>query len=133
MPKRSDLTAAQRQEAVLDLLRRAEPAARLARRFGVSEQTLYRWRETFLPDGEAALASGQNGKDTRDREVQELSAQVEEHDQVIGELTVVNRMLENSRASPVESGEARGGTTGVGGQPEGTADTGSPGHGDRDQ
>jgi hypothetical protein len=30
--------------AVLALLRREEPAAQLARRFGVSEQTLYRWR-----------------------------------------------------------------------------------------
>ncbi|MHC4406136.1 MAG: helix-turn-helix domain-containing protein [Planctomycetota bacterium] len=29
---------------MLALLRREEPAAQLARRFGVSEQTLYRWR-----------------------------------------------------------------------------------------
>ena len=93
MPKRSNLTAAQRREAVLALLRREEPAAQLARRFGVSEQTLYRWRDTFLAGGEAALASGQNGRDARDREVHQLRAQVEERDQVIGELTVANRIL----------------------------------------
>jgi transposase-like protein len=47
MGRRSDLTVSQRREAVLMLLRREEPAARLARRFGVSEHTLYRWRDEF--------------------------------------------------------------------------------------
>jgi len=58
MGKRSDLTVTQRREAVLMLIRREEPAAKLARRFGVSEHTLYRWRDDFLAGGEAALASG---------------------------------------------------------------------------
>ena len=47
MPKRSELSVEQRREAVLALLRREEPAVQLARRFGVSEQTLYRWRDEF--------------------------------------------------------------------------------------
>ena len=47
MPKRSELSVEQRREAVLALLRREEPAVKLARRFGVSEQTLYRWRDEF--------------------------------------------------------------------------------------
>ena len=34
------------------LLRREEPAAKLARRFRISEQTLYRWRDDFLAGGE---------------------------------------------------------------------------------
>lgn len=38
MAKRSDVSAKQRSEAVLALLRREEPAAQLARRHGVSEQ-----------------------------------------------------------------------------------------------
>ena len=52
MGKRSELTPAQRCEAVLSLLRREEAAAKLARRLGVSEQTLYRckaYREPLLP------------------------------------------------------------------------------------
>jgi transposase-like protein len=61
MGRRSDLSVAQRREAVLALLRREEPAARLARRFGVSEQTLHRWRDEFLTAGEAALGGGKNG------------------------------------------------------------------------
>jgi transposase-like protein len=93
MPKHSELSAPQRREAVLSLLRREEPAAQLARRWGVSEQTLYRWRDEFLAGGEAALAHGKNGADGRDRENRELREQLAERDQVIGELTVANRLL----------------------------------------
>jgi transposase len=93
MPKHSELSAPQRREAVLALLRREEPANQLARRWGVSEQTLYRWRDEFLSGGEAALAHGKNGADSRDRENRELREQLAERDQVIGELTVANRLL----------------------------------------
>src|SRR5262245_14041813 len=93
VPRRSELTVAQRRDAVLALLRREEPAAQLARRFGVSEQTLHRWRDEFLAAGEAALAHGKNGADARDRENRELRAELEERNLVIGELTVANRIL----------------------------------------
>ena len=63
MGKRSELSVPQRREAVLTLLRREEPAAKLARRFGVSEQTLNRWRDDFLVAGETGLAGGKNGID----------------------------------------------------------------------
>ena len=96
MGKRSELTAAQRREAVLVLLRREEPAAKVARRFGVSEQTLYRWRDEFLAGGEAALANGKGGADPRDREIRELQKEVERRDQVIGELTIANRILKKT-------------------------------------
>ena len=96
MAKRSDLTAAQRREVVLLLLRREEPAGKLARRYGISEQTLYRWRDEFLAGGEAALASGKGGADSRDREIKELKKEVERRDQVIGELTIANRVLKKT-------------------------------------
>jgi transposase len=101
MAQKSNLTVAQRREAVLALIRREEPAAQLARRWGISEATLYRWRDEFLAAGEAALASGKNGTDARSREIRELRAQVEERDQVIGELTVANRIFKKL------SGESR--------------------------
>ena len=96
MGKRSELTAGQRREAVLMLLRREEPAAKVARRFGVSEQTLYRWRDEFLAGGEAALANGKGGTDSREREIRELKKEVERRDQVIGELTIANRILKKT-------------------------------------
>ena len=97
MGKRSELTAAQRREAVLLLLRREEPAAKVARRCGVSEQTLYRWRDEFLAGGEAALANGKGSADSRDREIRELKKEVERRDQVIGELTIANRILKKTQ------------------------------------
>ena len=93
MPRHSELTVGQRREAVLALLRREEPASQLARRWGVSEQTLYRWRDEFLAGGESALANGRNGAAGRDREMRELRAQLDERNLVIGELTVANRLL----------------------------------------
>ncbi len=92
MGKQSGLSIPQRREVVLMLLRREEPAAKLARRFGVSEQTLYRWRDEFLAGGEAALANGKGGADPRDREIRYLKKDVEGRDQVIGELTIANRI-----------------------------------------
>ena len=83
-----------RREAVLCLLRREEPGAVVARRYGVSEASLYRWRDEFLAASEAALAGGsRNGASTRDRQRAEFEQQIEKRDQVIGELTVANRIL----------------------------------------
>lgn len=92
MGKRSDLSVPQRREAVLALLRREEPATKLARRYGVSEQTLQRWRDEFLAAGEAALSGGQNGRGQQ-RRIAELEKEIESRDQVIGELTIANRIL----------------------------------------
>ena len=93
MPKRSELTVEQRREAVLALLRREEPAAPLARRYGISEQTLYRWRDEFIAAGEAALAKGKNGSDARDQEIRALKAEREELMLTVGELAAANRIL----------------------------------------
>jgi transposase len=93
MGRRSEVDVKERREAVLALLRREEPAALVARRVGVSEQTLYRWRDDFLSAGEAALKSGKSGRDPREGQIADLQQQVEKRDQVIGELTIANRIL----------------------------------------
>ena len=93
MAKRSDVSIPERREAVLSLLRKEEPAALIARRIGVSEPTLYRWRDEFLAGGEAAL-SAKNGKaDGQARRIAELEKEIERRDQVIGEYTIANRIL----------------------------------------
>ena len=89
MGRQSELSVPQRREAVLALLRREEPLAKLA---GVSEQTLHRWRDEFLAAGEAALSGGKNGSG-RQRRIAELEKDIENRDQVIGELTIANRIL----------------------------------------
>lgn len=93
MGRRSELSIAKQREAVLVLLRREEAAARLAHRYGVSEQTLYRWRDEFLAAGEAALAdsSGKNS-DPRERRIEELERALAQRDQVIWELAIANRV-----------------------------------------
>ena len=100
MGKRSSVEPAQRMEAVLGLLRKEEPAARIARRFGVSEPTLYRWRDEFLEAGKAALASKKSGDSADRQRVRELEREVERRDQVIGELTIANRILKKLEAHP---------------------------------
>ena len=55
MGKKSTLTAERRTQLVLRLLSKEEPAAQTARLAGVSEQTLYRWREEFIGSGKQAI------------------------------------------------------------------------------
>jgi len=99
MGKRSGLGVPERREAVLSLIRRDEPAAVIARRFGVSEQSLYRWRDDFLAGGEAALAAKTSGKKAETRRIKELARDLEERDRVIGELTIANRLLKKGARS----------------------------------
>jgi len=67
---------------VLAFLRREEPAAKLARRYGVSEPTLYRYRDQFLEAGKSALADGRRGKaDPRDQRIQRLEQDLARRDQ----------------------------------------------------
>lgn len=92
MGKKSQPNPAERTEAVLRLLRREEPAAKLARRHGASEQTLYRWRDGFITAGKTDPGSGSNGNG-RDRQVQQYERELATRDRIIGELTVANRVF----------------------------------------
>jgi len=98
MGAHSNLSLSERREIVLSLLRREEAAKVLARRHGLSENTLYRWRDDFLTGGEAALANGKGKADPRERRIAELKKQLDERDQVIGELTIANRLLKKTAA-----------------------------------
>ena len=86
MAKKSTLPPEKRAEVVLRLLSKEEPAAQIARRAGISEQTLYRWREEFLKGGAQAL-QGRGADREQAKEVKQLKSALAERDQVIGELT----------------------------------------------
>ena len=62
----------------------------LARRAGVSEQTLYRWRDDFIRAGQDAL-NGKAGQSEMQADLKRKDKQLAERDQMIGELTVANR------------------------------------------
>lgn len=96
MGSKSKLSVSERREVVLSLLRREEPASVLARRYGISENTLYRWRDEFVTAGAAALANGKGKADPRARQIAALNKELGERDRVIGELTIANRFLKKT-------------------------------------
>ena len=97
MGRKSDLGARQRRDIVLMMLRKEEPITTLARRYGVSETTLHRWREDFLTAGETALAYGRGRQaNGQAAETERLKKDLARRDQVIGELTIANRILKKN-------------------------------------
>ena len=97
MGRKSELGVRQRRDIVLMMLQKEEPVAVLSRRYGVSETTLHRWREDFLVSGEQALAYGRGkraGGPTA--EIERLKKELSHRDQVIGEITIANRILKKS-------------------------------------
>lgn len=90
--KRIKLSSSERSELILRLLREEATAGQLAREVGISEATLYQWRETFIQAGCSSF--------TRCRESEMESRgwerKVAQRDQLIGELTVANRILKKS-------------------------------------
>ena len=107
MGRKSQLPIEQREEAVLSLLRKEEPVAALSRRHQVSEQTLYRWRDTFLAAGKSGLAKGESKPEESSRRIEQLERELSKRAQVIGELSLANDLLKNSRWYPVDRGSAR--------------------------
>ncbi|MEJ2090325.1 MAG: transposase [Gammaproteobacteria bacterium] len=92
MGKKSTLSTEQRAQLVVRMLSKEEPAAQIARRAGISEQTLYRWRDDFLDGGKEAL-NGRGTKSEQAKAVERLKAELAERDQVIGEITIATRIL----------------------------------------
>ena len=101
MPKPSPLSAHERSTLILRLLSKEDTAANLAREAGVSEATLYRWREEFLEGGKARL-KGKDPVSKANLEVEKLKRAIAKRDQVIGELTIANRILKKIEAGDLQ-------------------------------
>jgi hypothetical protein len=54
---------------------------------------LYRYRDLFLDAGKAGLAGGNGKSDPQRIEMQEMEKKLAQRDQVIGEITIANRIL----------------------------------------
>ena len=86
----------QRVQTVLALLRKEDTLESLARKAGVSPTSLSRWREEFVDAGKSALGSGKVVQNQLARQVESLQSELAGRDQVIGELTVANRILKKT-------------------------------------
>lgn len=65
---KSMLSTEQRALLMMRLLSKQEPAVQIARRVGMSEQTLYRWRDEFLSAGKQAM----NGRAMRNEQAKAI-------------------------------------------------------------
>ena len=100
MGKRSELSAESRVEVVLAVLRKEEPMAVLSRRYGVSEQTIYRWRDQFLAAGRESLGKADSKVDESARRLEQMERELGKRAQIIGELSIANDLLKKLSAYP---------------------------------
>lgn len=96
MGRPSQVPLEQHEEAVLRLLRKKEPVEALSRRFQVSEQTLYRWRDKFLAGERARLAGRDRQSEVAEQRIARLEKEVARRAQVIGELLIANEIFKNA-------------------------------------
>lgn len=101
MPRHSPHTPEERAQIVLASLRREETDTAICRRHGISDSTLARWKEEFLAGGTAALGAGKCVHNAQGRRIEELERSLEQRDQVIGELTIANRILKKVGVPPL--------------------------------
>ncbi|MGH8602460.1 MAG: transposase [Gammaproteobacteria bacterium] len=82
MSKKVELSAEERAQLVLRMLSKEEPAVQIARRAGIAEQTLYRWRDEFINAGKQAL-NGVGAEKAQAKERARLTVQLAERDQML--------------------------------------------------
>lgn len=93
---RSSIGVEKCTELVLAMIRKNKSVSVLARENGVAEATLHRWREHFLSAGEQRLKSSKAGS-VESGKVAALRKELEEHKQVIGEMTIANSILKKKQ------------------------------------
>ena len=74
--------------------------AALSRRYQVSEQTLYRWRDEFMAGGRARLGKGDREAEAAQRRITKLEQELARRAQVIGELSIANDILKKLQVYP---------------------------------
>ena len=79
-------------QAVLSLLRKEESAKAIARRYEVSEQALYNWRDRFLEEGKKGL----EGKSADRFDIKRLEKEIKKRDELIANLSVANYVLKKN-------------------------------------
>ena len=89
MGRKSTFTAAQKRDAVMDVISKRKTVSQTCRGLGISETTFARWREQALEGMEAALGD----KDKRGSREDVLTKQLAEAERTIGQLALDNELL----------------------------------------
>ena len=89
MSNKLKITAEQRSDAIVRLLRNEDTAQSLAQELGVSERTIYQWRVKFVAAGIQALED--SGREQN--EVKRLIMEVAERDRTIAEINIATHVL----------------------------------------
>jgi transposase-like protein len=92
MPKPSRWTVEKRYEIVMEAIKGKEPIVAIARKHGVSDAIIHKWRERFYEGGKTALNFESGTSASRSRE-DTLQQQIEELEKVIGQQAVEIRFL----------------------------------------
>ena len=77
-------------KVVLALLRNEVSQGELSRRYHISMMTLSKWKEAFIQSGMKGL-KGDASSDKK--KIEKLEKEIRKRDQIIGELTVANKLL----------------------------------------
>lgn len=96
MGRKSDIPMEARLTAVITAIKGVESMEVIARRHGVTAQTLSRWKQQFMEGGKAGLSGKGSKPSTREKE---LEREVERRNQIIGEYAVANDVLKKSFGS----------------------------------
>lgn len=91
MGRKIDLTNKEKTELVLALIRKDATGSELARKYGVSESVMYKWRDEFISCRSEGLKPKRSAAE-RD-EVKRLKKEIAEHKLVIGEYAFANDFL----------------------------------------
>lgn len=81
MGRPSTLSMSRRSELIIVLIRKEAQGSELARRYGVSESTVKRWRDEFLEAGKQSLQSSKGS--TEAAKIKKLQSDLAEHKQLI--------------------------------------------------
>jgi transposase len=93
MGRPPSIPAEKKTRIVLSVLAGEMTITQAARREGVSEQSIGRWKADFLEAGKTALAAGRSGRSTRE---EQLEAEVADLTQALGEAAVEIRVWKKS-------------------------------------
>ena len=90
MGRKKGISAKQRRRWALSAVRREDSMVSLSREAGVTEQTLYRWRDMFIKGGCERLSGGESPER---EEIERLKKELAERAQVVCEQTIATRVL----------------------------------------